>query len=250
MWEANYKKPFLIAAASNAILIILIAWALSQNLLEPKVSPKDVPIQIDMAQFKAQGNDPTKPLGAAAGGRAAGDPNLPYAGPSSVKQGGDGKAAPKSDQNYLGGSTSASAGVVPNGTGGDGHGLGQGDGSGTGGGHGGDNTMGDGSGSGTGPSGDGTNGGNGYVDIDGYVARLNSMKSYPPQALNQGITGTVYCAVSFTASGEVVGVSIAGSSGSGILDKAAQKLIWNGGNITNTTGQEGTITVPIVYGLE
>ncbi len=243
MWGVDYKQSFMASCILNLLLALCLAFAFESADTVKKVKPMDAPVRIDMDLYKVQGTDKNKPIGRSAGGAAAGDPTKPYVGPTVNKASSD-SPAPAAKNDYLGGTTpSESGGIAPSGVEG---GTGTGE---AGGGYGGTNTEGHGTGEGVGPSGEGTGGGNGYIDMDEYIGRLNSMKSYPPQAVQRGLEGTAVYSVTFSASGEVVSVSLIQSSGHGILDRAGESLIWSGGNITNTTGEGHTANIPLSYRL-
>lgn len=135
---------------------------------------------------------------------------------------------------------------------------GQGYGEGSGMGHGTGEKTGEGLGTGSGTGngigsgeGDGIGSGTekGYIDISGYLNRLDENKVYPPMAVKRGLTGTAIFNVTFSAQGDIIAVELIESSGEKILDKAAEKLIYEGGQIINTTGETTVETIPIHYNL-
>lgn len=112
--------------------------------------------------------------------------------------------------------------------------------------------------SGTGEEGEGKKGGNpgtsdtegsGTYSSAGYIARVESNKVMPQQAVRRGITGTVSFDVTFDSDGNFVSASKTGSSGSSILDDAAYSLVSSSGGIENTTGHSVTIEVNVSYNL-
>lgn len=112
---------------------------------------------------------------------------------------------------------------------------------------------------GTGEEGDGTKDGNpgdgdevgtGSYSSAGYIARVESNKVMPQQAVRRGITGTVSFNVTFDSAGNFLDAEITGSSGSSILDNAAYSLVSSSGGIENTTGHSVTIVVNVDYNLD
>ena len=111
---------------------------------------------------------------------------------------------------------------------------------------------------GTGEEGEGTKGGNpgtsdtegtGSYSSAGYIARVESNKVMPQQAVRRGITGTVSFSVTFDSDGNFASAEMTGSSGSSILDNAAYSLVSSSGGIENTTGHSVTIDVNVSYNL-
>lgn len=237
MTDRNYTKSFLIACLINIVFIVLFALT-GHTIIEKAVSKKtsETVVALDMDKYQVQGNRPDVKRGGRGGTRAEGtgngkgnngtDPNVhtnrtPYAGgvenaevgvTGAMSQGtvGDGPA-----QRVYG----EGGGGTGDGTGGSGGGIGQDDGG----------------------------GGGGYVDLSGYLSKLNSIKEYPQQAIERDIEGTVTYSVTFSAEGDVVSATLIESSGSSILDNAAYRLIMRGGRIYNTTGQPTTEIIPINY---
>ena len=112
--------------------------------------------------------------------------------------------------------------------------------------------------SGTVDAGPGTKGGNpgksdtegsGTYSSAGYIARVESNKVMPQQAVRRGITGTVSFNVTFDSDGNFISALKTGSSGSSILDDAAYSLVSSSGGIENTTGHSVTIEVNVSYNL-
>lgn len=159
-----------------------------------------------------------------------------------------------------GGSTSGeqgSGGGSGTGTGsGTGSGIGPGEGSGTGGGSGSGSGSGTGDGQGTGDgSGDGQGSGDGNVpgtgsspfDEAGFRAAINANKEYPTMAIKREMQGssTIHCVLD--AGGNIVSVSLLGSSGHGILDDAALSAARAVGSYPNPTGAEVRVNVTIDF---
>ncbi|MDU4781903.1 MAG: energy transducer TonB [Veillonella sp.] len=91
--------------------------------------------------------------------------------------------------------------------------------------------------------------GSGSYSSAGYIARVESNKVMPQQAVRRGITGTVSFDVTFDSDGNFVSALKTGSSGSSILDDAAYSLVSSSGGIENTTGHSVTIEVNVSYNL-
>ena len=107
----------------------------------------------------------------------------------------------------------------------------------------------DGPGSNDGPPGPGVeNSPGGSYDSSGYIARVESNKVMPQQAVRRGLSGTVSFSVTFDSEGNFAGADMISSSGSSILDNAAASLVASSGGIENTTGEPVTIVVNVDYG--
>lgn len=88
----------------------------------------------------------------------------------------------------------------------------------------------------------------GSYDSSGYIARVESNKVMPQQAVRRGLSGRVSFEVTFDADGNYAGAEMIGSSGSSILDNAAANLVESSGGIENTTGEPVTIVLNVDYG--
>ena len=88
----------------------------------------------------------------------------------------------------------------------------------------------------------------GSYDSSGYIARVESNKVMPQQAVRRGLSGRVSFEITFDADGNFAGANMIGSSGSSILDNAAARLVESSGGIENTTGEPVTIVVNVDYG--
>ena len=176
--------------------------------------------------------------------------SAPFAAPS---------AAP-APSGYSGGSSDAgSSGGYGTGSGsGTGSGVGEGTGSGEGGGSGsgyGDGVgdgqgYGEGSGDGQGSGDSGAEGtGTGAFDESGLWAAINANKTYPPMAVRRGLTGSVTIQTTIDPSGTITSVSVVGSSGQSILDKAAVQAAYNVGSYPNPTGSTVTATTTVTFNL-
>ena len=89
----------------------------------------------------------------------------------------------------------------------------------------------------------------GSYDSSGYIARVESNKVMPQQAVRRGLSGRVSFEITFDADGNFAGANMIGSSGSSILDNAAASLVESSGGIENTTGEPVTIVVNVDYGF-
>lgn len=143
---------------------------------------------------------------------------------------------------------------------GDGYGSGVGAGSGSGEGGGSGSGYGDGSGDGQGygeGSGDGQGSGDsgaegtgtGAFDEAGLWAAINANKSYPPMAVRRGLTGSVTIQTTIDPSGTITSVSVVGSSGQSILDKAAVQAAYSVGSYPNPTGSTVTAQTTVTFNL-
>ena len=248
MVDKRYGIPFVAALALN-----LVYWGVVGDwfghIKPPETPKKDLVINLDMGQqeppqekkdpekLKIQPDD--KPV---AGGGKAGSvlPDL------------SGKPTEglKNLNPYLGGNETASVnlnGNTDNPVGNPGSGNVPGPGGGGVIGNGGLGNEGNGSKGGTAGAGDVERRGGSY-DSSGYIARVESNKVMPQQAVRRGLSGRVSFEITFDADGNFAGANMIGSSGSSILDNAAASLVESSGGIENTTGEPVTIVVNVDYG--
>lgn len=232
----SYRKPLLYAIIINMVFLTLLA--LTVQIVGPVKAPEEhQPLQINMELYEKQGNDGIDAKSEPGGGSPR----------KSLAQQLQESPKPSTATPYVGGvdmnATVTTAGAASSGTIGS-NGIGDGASSGSG------EGMGNGVGTGTGDGvGDGDNHGHGYVDYAEYVGRLQASIVYPPQAIKRQQRGHVVYTVIFDAQGNVVSANLSSSSGHSILDKAAYRLIMNGGAITNTTGRSVTLDIPLTYDL-
>ena len=246
MVSKRYGIPFI-----AALIVNLAYWGVVSDwfghLKPPETPKKDLVINLNMAQPEPPEQEKKQPE------QIVSDDNENAAGgkAGSVLPDLSGKPTPglKDLNPYLGGNETASVNLkgnmdnplgIP----------GSGDVKGPGGG-----PIGNG---GTVDTGPGTKGGNpgtsdtegsGTYSSAGYIARVESNKVMPQQAVRRGITGTVSFDVTFDSDGNFVSALKTGSSGSSILDDAAYSLVSSSGGIENTTGHSVTIEVNVSYNL-
>lgn len=135
---------------------------------------------------------------------------------------------------------------------GSGDGSGSGTGSGTGSGHGTGDGQGVGSGSGAGQgSGDGNVSGTGSApfDTNGFWAAVNANKEYPYMAMKRRLEGTTTIVTTISASGAITSVSVASSSGHGMLDDAAVAAAYAVGSYPNPTGGTVSVTTNVSFSI-
>ena len=135
---------------------------------------------------------------------------------------------------------------------GEGSGSGSGSGSGTGSGDGSGDGQGVGSGSGAGQgSGDGNVSGTGSApfDTNGFWAAVNANKEYPYMAMKRRLEGTTTIVTTISASGAITSVSIASSSGHGVLDDAAVAAAYAVGSYPNPTGATVSVTTNVSFSI-
>lgn len=135
---------------------------------------------------------------------------------------------------------------------GEGSGSGSGSGSGTGSGDGKGDGQGVGSGSGAGQgSGDGNVSGTGSApfDTNGFWAAVNANKEYPYMAMKRRLEGTTTIVTTISSSGAITSVSIASSSGHGILDDAAVAAAYAVGSYPNPTGATVSVTTNVSFSI-
>jgi len=135
---------------------------------------------------------------------------------------------------------------------GSGDGGGSGTGSGTGSGDGTGDGQGVGSGSGAGQgSGDGNVSGTGSApfDTNGFWAAVNANKEYPYMAMKRRLEGTTTIVTTISSSGAITSVSIASSSGHGVLDDAAVAAAYAVGSYPNPTGATVSVTTNVSFSI-
>ena len=135
---------------------------------------------------------------------------------------------------------------------GEGSGSGSGSGSGTGSGDGKGDGQGVGSGSGAGQgSGDGNVSGTGSApfDTNGFWAAVNANKEYPYMAMKRRLEGTTTIVTTISSSGAITSVSIASSSGHGVLDDAAVAAAYAVGSYPNPTGATVSVTTNVSFSI-
>ena len=135
---------------------------------------------------------------------------------------------------------------------GEGSGSGSGSGSGTGSGDGKGDGQGVGSGSGAGQgSGDGNVSGTGSApfDTNGFWAAVNANKEYPYMAMKRRLEGTTTIVTTISSSGAITSVSIASSSGHGVLDDAAVAAAYAVGSYPNPTGATVSVTTNVSFNI-
>lgn len=157
-------------------------------------------------------------------------------------------AAPSSDA----APASASSGSASGSGEGSGSGSGSGSGTGTGSGDGTGDGQGVGSGSGAGQgSGDGNVSGTGSApfDTNGFWAAVNANKEYPYMAMKRRLEGTTTIVTTISASGAITSVSIASSSGHGMLDDAAVAAAYAVGSYPNPTGATVSVTTNVSFSI-
>ncbi len=135
---------------------------------------------------------------------------------------------------------------------GSGDGGGSGTGSGTGSGDGTGDGQGVGSGSGAGQgSGDGNVSGTGSApfDTNGFWAAVNANKEYPYMAMKRRLEGTTTIVTTISASGAITSVSVASSSGHGMLDDAAVAAAYAVGSYPNPTGGTVSVTTNVSFNI-
>lgn len=148
--------------------------------------------------------------------------------------------------------SSASPSASTGSSAGSGDGSGSGTGSGTGSGDGTGDGQGVGSGSGAGQgSGDGNVSGTGSApfDTNGFWAAVNANKEYPYMAMKRRLEGTTTIVTTISASGAITSVSVASSSGHGMLDDAAVAAAYAVGSYPNPTGATVSVTTNVSFSI-
>ena len=148
--------------------------------------------------------------------------------------------------------SSASPSASTGSSAGSGDGSGSGTGSGTGSGDGTGDGQGVGSGSGAGQgSGDGNVSGTGSApfDTNGFWAAVNANKEYPYMAMKRRLEGTTTIVTTISASGAITSVSVASSSGHGMLDDAAVAAAYAVGSYPNPTGATVSVSTNVSFSI-
>ena len=146
--------------------------------------------------------------------------------------------------------SSASSGSASGSGEGSGSGFGSGSGTGSGDGKGDGQGVGSGSGAGQG-SGDGNVSGTGSApfDTNGFWAAVNANKEYPYMAMKRRLEGTTTIVTTISSSGAITSVSIASSSGHGMLDDAAVAAAYAVGSYPNPTGATVSVTTNVSFSI-
>ena len=153
-------------------------------------------------------------------------------------------------------SSTSDSSAPPSTSAGSASGSGDGGGSGTGSGMGSGDGTGDGQGVGSG-SGAGQGSGNGNVsgtgsapfDTNGFWAAVNANKEYPYMAMKRRLEGTTTIVTTISASGAITSVSVASSSGHGMLDDAAVAAAYAVGSYPNPTGGTVSVTTNVSFNI-
>ena len=153
-------------------------------------------------------------------------------------------------------SSTSDSSAPPSTSAGSASGSGDGGGSGTGSGTGSGDGTGDGQGVGSG-SGAGQGSGNGNVsgtgsapfDTNGFWAAVNANKEYPYMAMKRRLEGTTTIVTTISASGAITSVSVASSSGHGMLDDAAVAAAYAVGSYPNPTGATVSVTTNVSFSI-
>ena len=157
--------------------------------------------------------------------------------PASSSSTSDSSAPPSTSAGSASGSGDGGGSGTGSGTGsGDGTGDGQGVGSGSGAGQG----SGNGNGSGTGSA---------PFDTNGFWAAVNANKEYPYMAMKRRLEGTTTIVTTISASGAITSVSVASSSGHGMLDDAAVAAAYAVGSYPNPTGGTVSVTTNVSFNI-
>ena len=160
----------------------------------------------------------------------------------------DAVSVPQAASSSAASDSSASPSASTGSSAGSGDGSGSGTGSGTGSGDGKGDGQGVGSGSGAGQgSGDGNVSGTGSApfDTNGFWAAVNANKEYPYMAMKRRLEGTTTIVTTISASGAITSVSVASSSGHGMLDDAAVAAAYAVGSYPNPTGATVSVTTNV-----
>ena len=202
----------------------------AENLFPEPLKAEDVAKRVETVQ---QTVPPITPTDAAVPTPDA--VSVPQAASSSAAS--DSSASPSA-------STGSSAGS------GDGSGSGTGSGTGSGDGKGDGQSVGSGSGAGQG-SGDGNVSGTGSApfDTNGFWAAVNANKEYPYMAMKRRLEGTTTIVTTISASGAITSVSVASSSGHGMLDDAAVAAAYAVGSYPNPTGATVSVTTNVSFSI-
>lgn len=232
MEHSSYKSSFIIALLVNTVFILSFSYFFSfSSLLEKE--KKELVIHLDMSQYELSvGNTPEKIK-----------VQQEQQQGSQLLSGSDRESEPSANASpslytpYMGGVEAASVGVAGVSAVGSINGAIESEGTGSSRARDGGTSTGEESSTG------------GYVDVDNYLAKLNSMKTYPQQALRRNLEGSVHFLVTFDRSGNLVSYELTEGSYE-VLNRAASALIERGGSIVNTTGEMQTVPITIHYNLQ
>ncbi len=235
MEQGSYKSSFLLALLINMVFILSFSYFLTFPSLIDR-EKKELVVQLDMSQYELSTGTLTENVKQAQGASQV----VSSATASASSMSADSSASPSVYTPYLGGVEPAAVGVAGASVLGSIGGSMGGEGTG--------NSAID-SGSGIGSAQSESSGSAGYVDVDSYLAKLNSMKTYPQQALRRNLEGAVHFLVTFDSNGNLVDYQLTEGSYD-VLNRAASALIERGGSIVNTTGMTQTVPITIHYNLQ
>ena len=205
----------------------------SENLFPEPLKAEEVAKRVETVQQTIPPVTPTEAV-------------VPTPDAVTVPQAASQTAAPSSDAAPAAASSGSASGS------GEGSGSGSGSGSGTGSGDGKGDGQGVGSGSGAGQgSGDGNVSGTGSApfDTNGFWAAVNANKEYPYMAMKRRLEGTTTIVTTISSSGAITSVSIASSSGHGVLDDAAVAAAYAVGSYPNPTGATVSVTTNVSFSI-
>ena len=205
----------------------------AENLFPEPLKAEDVAKRVETVQQTIPPVTPTEAV-------------VPTPDAVTVPQAASQTAAPSSDA----APTAASSGSASGSGEGSGSGFGSGSGTGSGDGKGDGQGVGSGSGAGQG-SGDGNVSGTGSApfDTNGFWAAVNANKEYPYMAMKRRLEGTTTIVTTISSSGAITSVSIASSSGHGMLDDAAVAAAYAVGSYPNPTGATVSVTTNVSFSI-
>ena len=258
----SWSKAYIVSAAVHFVIFLLLAVGLAVVVAEKEQQVYEIDLQAsDFSQGSGHEGggsaenlfpEPLKAEDVAKRVETVQQTVPPITPTDAVVPTPDAVSVPQAASPSAASDSSASPSASTGSSAGSGDGSGSGTGSGTGSGDGKGDGQGVGSGSGAGQgSGDGNVSGTGRApfDTNGFWAAVNANKEYPYMAMKRRLEGTTTIVTTISASGAITSVSVASSSGHGMLDDAAVAAAYAVGSYPNPTGATVSVTTNVSFSI-
>lgn len=260
--KLSWSKAYIVSAVLHLVLFLLLALGLAAVVAEQEQQTYEIDLQAsDFSQGSGHAggggggeNLFPEPLRAEEVAKRVETVQQTVPTPTAAES-----PVPVQDAVSLPAQSTASPSAAPSAASSDagtGSGAGEGGGSGSGSGTGSGDGTGDGQGVGSGTgAGQGSGGGNvsgtgsAPFDTNGFWSAVNANKEYPYMAMKRRLEGTVTIVTTISTSGAITSVSVASSSGHGILDDAAVSAAYAVGSYPNPTGATVTVTTNVNFSI-
>ena len=258
----SWRKAYIVSAGIHFVIFLLLAVGLAVVVAEKEQQVYEIDLQAsDFSQGSGHEGggsaenlfpEPLKAEDVAKRVETVQQTVPPITPTDAVVPTPDAVSVPQAASPSAASDSSASPSASTGSSAGSGDGSGSGTGSGTGSGDGTGDGQGVGSGSGAGQgSGDGNVSGTGSApfDTNGFWAAVNANKEYPYMAMKRRLEGTTTIVTTISASGAITSVSVASSSGHGMLDDAAVAAAYAVGSYPNPTGATVSVTTNVSFSI-